>query len=126
MLALEAHFDVKCPNVPTFGNRPSFQCKFYRFMFKDKNTLFYHKMMNLCPKYRRKKLLKMYPTVVKFEAKELIRLGQKYGKTLPNQLKCPIEDATKHSPKRAAPLENQKQLMEMLLERPLPFKEKDS
>ncbi len=72
-------------------------------MFKDKNTLFYHKMVNLCPKYTRKELLKMYDTIIKFEAKELIRLGEKYGKTLPNQWKRPIEDAVEHSPKRSAP-----------------------
>jgi hypothetical protein len=35
MLALEAHFDVKRPNVSTFGNVLSFQCKFCRNMFKD-------------------------------------------------------------------------------------------
>jgi len=40
MLALEAHFDVKQPNIPTFGNRPSFQCKFCKIMFKDKNNCF--------------------------------------------------------------------------------------
>jgi len=94
-------------------------------MFKEKNTLFYHKMMNLCPKYTRKELLKMYVTIIKFEAKELIRLGEKYWKTLPNQWKRPIEDATEHSPKRSAPPKNQKQLMGMFLRRPIPFKEKE-
>jgi hypothetical protein len=38
-------------------------------MFKDKNTLFYHKMMNLCLNYTRKELLKMYPTITKSEGK---------------------------------------------------------
>jgi hypothetical protein len=113
MLAMEAHFDVKCPNVPTFGNIPSFQCKSCRNMFKDKNTLSYHKMMNLCLEYIRKELLKMYPTITKFEAKELTKLGEKHGKTLLNQLKCFIENAAKHSPQRTTPPKNHKQLMGM-------------
>jgi hypothetical protein len=32
-------------------------------MFKDKNTLFYNMMMNLCLEYIGKELLKMYPTI---------------------------------------------------------------
>jgi hypothetical protein len=31
----------------------------------------------------------MYPTITKFEAKELIRLGEKHGKILPNH---PLEE----------------------------------
>jgi len=88
MLALEVHFDVKWL-IPTFGNKPSFQCKFYKTMFKNKNTLFYNMMMNLCLEYIRKELLKMYPTITKFETKELTRLGEKHGKTLPNH---PIQE----------------------------------
>jgi hypothetical protein len=63
-------------------------------------------MMNLCPEYTRKELLKMYPTITKFEAKELTKLGEKHGKTLSNHLKHPNEDAAKHSPKRIAPPKN--------------------
>jgi hypothetical protein len=48
-------------------------------------------MMNLCPEYTRKELLKIYPTITKFEIKELTRLREKHGKTLPNCLKHPIE-----------------------------------
>jgi hypothetical protein len=84
MLALEAHFDVKRLDVPTFGNKSSFQCKFYKTMLKNKNTLFYHMMINLCPKYTRKELLKMCPTITKSKAKELTKLGEKHGNTLPN------------------------------------------
>jgi hypothetical protein len=68
-------------------------------MFKDKNTLFYHKMMNFCLKYTRKELVKMYPTITKFETKELTKLGEKLGKTLPNCLKWPNENVAQHSPK---------------------------
>jgi hypothetical protein len=82
MLALEAHFDVKWLDIPTFGNMPSFQCKFYKTMFKDKNTLFYHKMMNLCLEYTGKELLKMYPIIIKFETKKLIRLRGKLYQTI--------------------------------------------
>jgi hypothetical protein len=65
-------------------------------------------MMNLCPKYTRKEMLKLYPTVTKSEIREFTKLGEKHGKTLPNHLKCPNEDATKHSPKKIAPPKNHK------------------
>ncbi len=67
MLAMEAHFDMKHPNVPTFDNRPSSQCKFCKSMFKKKKTLSYHIMINLCLNYARKEFLKMYPTITKYE-----------------------------------------------------------
>jgi hypothetical protein len=108
MLALEAHFEVKWLNVPIFGNKSSFQCKFYKTMFKDNNTLSYHMMMNLCPKYTRKELLKMYPTITKSKAKELTKLGEMHRKTLLNNLKCPHENVVEHSPKSASPLKNPK------------------
>jgi hypothetical protein len=63
-------------------------------------------MMNLCLEYIRKELLKIYPTITKFEVKELTRLGEKHGKILPNHLKHPNEDAIKHSPKRTTPPKN--------------------
>ncbi|KAH9556484.1 hypothetical protein CY35_07G030500 [Sphagnum magellanicum] len=85
-LALEAHFDCKRPDIPV-GIRPSFQCKFCKQCFKDKNTLSYHRMMTQCPEYKGKDLLKMYPTWTKSDANELTRLGEKYGKTLPNRFK---------------------------------------
>jgi len=50
-------------------------------------------MMNLCLEYTGKELLKMYPTITKSEAKELTRLGEKHGKTLPNHLKHQNENA---------------------------------
>jgi len=70
-------------------------------------------MMNLCPKYIRKELLKMYPTITKFEAKELTKLRQKHRKTLPNHLKRSHENVVEHSPKSASPLKNQKKPMGM-------------
>jgi hypothetical protein len=63
-------------------------------------------MMNLCLKYTRKELLKMYPTITKYEVKELIRLRENHGKTLSNCLKRPIDDAIEHSTKRATPVKN--------------------
>jgi hypothetical protein len=63
-------------------------------------------MMNLCPKYTRKELLKMYLTITKFEVKDLTRLGEKHGKTLPNCLKHPIENVVEHSTKMATPIKN--------------------
>jgi hypothetical protein len=75
-------------------------------MFKNKNTLSYHKMMNLCLKYIRKELFKIYPTITKYEVKEFIRLGEKQGRTLSNYLKRPIDDAVEYSTKRATPNKN--------------------
>ncbi len=106
MLALEAQFDMKHPYVPTFDNRPSSQCKFCKSMFKNKNTLFYHIMMNLCLKYTRKELLKLYPTITKYEVKELTRLREKHGKTLSNYLKRPMDDVAEHSTKRVTQVKN--------------------
>jgi hypothetical protein len=63
-------------------------------------------MMNLCLKYTRKELLKMYLTITKFEAKDLTRLGEKHEKTLPNCLKHPIENVVEHSTKMATPTKN--------------------
>jgi len=54
-----------------------------------------------CLKYKGKELLKMYPTWTKFNTKELTRLGEKHGKTLPNRNKHPNDDVTKHLDKRA-------------------------
>jgi hypothetical protein len=51
---------------------------------KDNNTIYYHIMMNQCPSYKGKKLLKMYLTWNKSETKEIIRLGVKFGKTIPS------------------------------------------
>jgi hypothetical protein len=48
----------------------------------------------------------MYPTITKFEAKELTKLGEKHGKTLPNCLKDPNENVAERSPKRTTPLKN--------------------
>jgi hypothetical protein len=78
ILELEAHFDVKWPEIPTFGNKTSFQCKFYKTMFKDNNALSYHRMINLCLEYTGKELLKMYPTITKYKVKKLTMLGEKH------------------------------------------------
>jgi len=101
MLALETHFDMKCPYILTFSNKPPFECKFCKTMFKNKNTLSYHIMMNLCIEYIGKELLKMYPTITKSKIKKLTKLRKKHGKTLPNHLKCPFDDVVEHSTKRA-------------------------
>ncbi len=71
-------------------------------MSKYNNTLSYHMMMNLCLKYIRKELLKMYPTITKSKVKELTKLREKHRKTLPNHLKHSHENAVKHSPKSAS------------------------
>ncbi len=43
----------------------------------------------------------MYLTWTKSKVKELTRLGEKHGKTLPNQSKRPNDDAIEHPGKRA-------------------------
>ncbi len=45
-------------------------------------------MMKLCPNYKGKQLLKMYPTWTKNEIKEIFKLGEKYGKDTPCKNKC--------------------------------------
>jgi hypothetical protein len=77
-LALETYFDIRHVDV-LIGNRPSFECKLCGNLFKDKNTLSYHIMMNLCPNYTSNELLKMYPMMKKVELKELNKLGEKFG-----------------------------------------------
>jgi hypothetical protein len=116
-LALEAHFDCKRPDIPV-GNRPSFQCKFCKQCFKDKNTLSHHRMMTQCPEYKGKDLLKMYPTWTKSEAKEWTRLGEKYGKTLPNRFKQPSEQEPVYPTKRVAPTKQQGEATSMPPQRP--------
>ncbi len=69
--------------------------------------------MNLCLEYIGKELLKMYPTITKSKIKKLTKLRKNHGKTLPNNLKCPIDDVAKHSTERATLIKNQKQPMGM-------------
>jgi hypothetical protein len=61
-------------------------------IFSKTKILSYHRMMNLCPIYTSNELLKMYPTMTKDELKELNKLGEKFGKTLPNRGKQTIDD----------------------------------
>jgi hypothetical protein len=51
---------------------------------KDNNIIFYHKMMNYCPAYKEKDLLKLNLTWNKSETKEIIKLSVKFGKTVPS------------------------------------------
>jgi hypothetical protein len=67
----------------------------------------------------------VYPTITKYKIKMLTKLQEKHGKTLPNHLKCPIDDVAEHSTKRATPIKNKKQPMGMPPIRPvLPKKKK--
>jgi hypothetical protein len=59
-------------------------------------------MMMECPKYKVNELSKMYPTWTKYEVKELTKLGEKLGKTLPNRNKRPNDDVIEHSNKKPA------------------------
>ncbi len=64
--------------------------------------------MNLCPDYMGSELFKMCSTMTKVELKELNKLGEKFGKTLPNRNKRTIDDVAKQNTKRASPLKLQK------------------
>jgi hypothetical protein len=46
--------------------------------------------------------------MTKVELKELNKLGEKFGKTLPNRNKRTIDDVAKQNTKRASPLKLQK------------------
>jgi hypothetical protein len=98
-LVLEAHFDVKCLDMP-IGNRPSFQCTYYNKCSKDENTFSYHRMMMQCPKYKGKTLLKMYLTWTKAEAKEFTQLGKKFVKSLIGKSKRTHVDEAKNPSKK--------------------------
>jgi hypothetical protein len=86
-LAMKAHFDYKWLEKP-INNWPSFQYKFYKVCMKNKNTVFYHKMMNYCPTYKSRNLLAWN----KNETKEIIKLGVKFNKTTPSWSKCPTSN----------------------------------
>lgn len=82
-------------------------------------------MMTQCPEYKGKDLLKMYPTWTKSEAKELTRLGEKYGKTLPNRFKRPSKQEPVYPTKRATPTKQHREATSMPPRRPKPPKEKE-
>jgi hypothetical protein len=91
-LVMEVHFECKQPNI-LMCNRPTFQCKFYKQCMKDKNIFSFHRMMKLCLNYKGKQLQKMYPTWTKNKTKEILRLGEKYGKDTPCKNKrCNFDD----------------------------------
>ncbi len=72
---------------------------------KDNNIIFYHKMMNYCPAYKEKDLLKLNLTWNKSETKEIIKLSVKFGKTVPSWNKCPTSSNEAYIPlKRVAPI----------------------
>jgi hypothetical protein len=48
----------------------------------------------------------MYPTITKYEIKELTKLGEKHGNMLSNRLKRLIDDVIEHSTKKATPIKN--------------------
>ena len=76
---IEAYYQskekVKLPN-----NRYPFSCIHCKTSHKDKNTVSYHRMFNLCKVYKGDKPLKMYPTWEPSEHGEKARIAAKYGK----------------------------------------------
>jgi hypothetical protein len=58
--------------------------------------------VNQCLFYKGRELLKMYLIWNKNETKEIIKLGVKFGKTIPNQKKCPTLNEVDLPPKWVA------------------------
>ena len=80
---------VKMPN-----NRYPFACIHCKTSHKDKNTVSYHRMFNLCKVYKGDKPLKMYPTWEPSEHGEKARIAEKYGKVSsppPSSVASPTE-----------------------------------
>ncbi len=94
-------------------------------IYSKTKILSYHKMMNLCHDFTGSELLKMYPTMTKVELKELNKLREKFGKTLPNRSKQTIDDVVEQTTKRVTPPKLQKQPSGMLPPRPIHSKERE-
>ena len=76
---LEAYWQAK-GKVKLWNNMYHFHCIHYKTSLKDKNTVTYHKMFNLCKVYKGSKPLKMYPTWEPSEYGEKAKIAAKYGK----------------------------------------------
>jgi hypothetical protein len=80
-------------------------------------------MMMQCSKYKGKEFLKMYLTWTESESKELTRLGEKHGKTLPDITKHPNDYVTEHPGKRVTSTSLKSQ--DITLPPPRPIHQKD-
>lgn len=78
-LVLEAYWQAR-DTVKMANNRYRFNCIYCRESHKDKNTVSYHRMFNLCRAYNGEKPLKMYPTWEPSNHGEKHRIALKYGK----------------------------------------------
>ena len=78
-LVLEAYWQAKA-KTKLANNRYQFTCIHCKESHKDKNTLSYHRMFNLCKGYTGKQPLKMYPTWEPSNHREKVRIAAKYGK----------------------------------------------
>lgn len=78
-LVLEAYWQAK-DKIKQANNRYRFICIHCRESVKDKNTVSYHRMFNLCKSYTGEKPLKMYPTWEPSNHGEKQRIAAKYGK----------------------------------------------
>jgi hypothetical protein len=78
-LVLEAYWQAKA-ETKMANNRYRFTCIHCKESHKDKSTLSYHRMFNLCKGYMGEQPLKMYPTWEPSDHKEKARIAAKYGK----------------------------------------------
>lgn len=78
-LVLEAYWQARDKNKMS-NNRYRFNCIYCNESHKDKNTVSYHRMFNLCKSYRGQKPLKMYPTWEPSNHGEKHRIAAKFGK----------------------------------------------
>ena len=78
-VVLEAYWQTK-GKVKLPNNMYHFHCIHCKTFLKEKNTVSYHKMFNLCKVYKESKPLKMYPTWEPNEHGEKAKIAAKYGK----------------------------------------------
>ena len=76
-LVLEAYWQARA-KTKMANNRYPFFCIFCKESYKDKNTLSFHRMFNLCKGYTGQQPLKMYPTWEPSNHEEKVRILTKY------------------------------------------------
>ena len=111
-LVIEAYWQSRSKTMMA-NNRYKFECIHCKESHKDKNTVSYHRMFNLCKVYKGEEPLKMYPTWEPSEHGEKARIALKYGKvssptthTAPQSQKIPppLDLAVPSAKKRRLPV----------------------
>jgi hypothetical protein len=77
-LTVEAHIFCRRWSFRRFGRKPFF-CKYCDHDFKDKNSLNYHCLSDMCPMWAGPEPLKMYPTWENNKLEPLYDISRKRG-----------------------------------------------